>query len=183
MKLGYLKAVNQVELDLVGTEVGIAGDPRILVPEALYEAQATGYKIVPFRGGLEKIYLRMRITSFGDYLGEEIWAVFQTYDRYSPRSYFYKAWTVAKGRVPARKEKLKVGDLCGNIYSIKARTVTTDEDGNPHHPSMYYSLAKIVSLIQGSSEPEVKSDKLVPNTNYRLPTSPSLNKRKKKGFK
>ncbi|QQR81590.1 MAG: hypothetical protein IPJ69_05625 [Deltaproteobacteria bacterium] len=160
---------------------GTANAPRVRIPDANYEAQATGYKIVPYRGA-NKIYIQLRVTSTGEHIGKEIWTVYQEYKKYGPRSYFYKACAIALERVPFRGERLKPNSICGKIYLINTRTVKEDEDGFPHPEHCWYSLGKIIKLVQDTHNVSPLTGNPLPHTNYRLPTMPSLKQQIKRGF-
>ncbi len=162
------------------TEGGVAAAPRILIPETEYEAQATGFKIVPFHQH-KKIYLRLRIIA-GEHFGKEVWCVLQHYDKFSPRSYFYQAWVIAQQRLPRRGERLHPNHLCGHVFRIRSRTVATNERGDPIPELLRYSVAEIISLIQQTHNSSPGTDNPLPQTNYRLPTLPSLRNGKKRGF-
>lgn len=152
---------------------GRAGELRILLPEGIYDAQATRYKQCHYYTDT-RCYLRFQITSFGEHLGKIIWGTYSLYECYKPNMDFYKAWRVAKGRLPRRNEKMIPDHLCGHIYRIRVRTVIKDKDGDPIPPFAQYSVAKIIALVQPTNNP-------LPNTHYRLPTSPSSRARKKRG--
>lgn len=128
---------------------GVAKEPRVWVPDAIYEAQVIDFKERPFRNNDPRIYVNLEIITCGEHFGKIIGASFKKYRKYGPRSYLYKAWVIAMGRKPYKGESISPKALIGKIYKIKTRTVTMDEDGDPHPQEAQYSVAKILEKVCG----------------------------------
>ena len=74
MTIALLKPKIDVENDTEHSyDEGVATAPRVLIPDCEYEAQATGFKIVPFHK-LNKIYIRLSIIA-GEHSGKEVWHI------------------------------------------------------------------------------------------------------------
>ncbi len=130
------------------SEDPIAGEDRKLIPEGKYSAQCTEAK----RGWVgqrttkgtfsrtPKIVLRFRLVE-GAFQGEEILMyVNADYKPFPAGSKFYQCWVIAKGKKPARRDRMTLDVFKGHIFTVGVKTVKPKfEDGTEMPNSLWYS--------------------------------------------
>ncbi len=131
-----------------GEEDLIAGDDRKLIPEGKYTAQCVEAKrgLVGQRttkgtfSRTPKIVLKFRLIE-GPFQGEEILMYMNAdYRPFPAGSKFYQCWVIAKGRKPARRDRMTLDVFKDHIFVVGVRTVKSKfADGTEKPESLWYS--------------------------------------------
>jgi len=126
----------------------IAGEDRKLIPEGKYSAQCVEAKrgMVGQRttkgtfSRTPKIILKFRLLE-GQVQGEEILMYINAdYKPFPAGSKFYQSWVIAKGRKPARRDRMTLEVFKDRIFTVGVKTVKPKfEDGTEKPESLWYS--------------------------------------------
>jgi hypothetical protein len=126
----------------------IAGEDRKLIPEGRYSAQCVESKrgMVGQRTAkgtyamTPKIILKFKLIE-GQFLGEVILMYINgDYKPFPSGSKFYQCWVIAKGRKPARKDRMSLDVFKDHIFVVGVKTVKPKfNDGNEMPEALWYS--------------------------------------------
>jgi hypothetical protein len=126
----------------------IAGEDRKLIPEGKYSAQCIDVKreMVGQRTNkgtfarTPKIILKFKLLE-GQVQGEEIpMYINADYKPFPAGSKFYQCWVIAKGRKPARRDRLTLEVFKDHIFTVGVKTVKPKfEDGTEKPECLWYS--------------------------------------------
>jgi hypothetical protein len=126
----------------------VAGEDRKLIPEGRYSAQCVEAKMgmVGQRTAkgtyamTPKIILKFKLIQ-GPFQGEKILMyVNADYQPFPPGSKFYQCWVIAKGRKPARRDRMALDVFKGHIFTVGVTTVKPKfEDGTKRPEPFWYS--------------------------------------------
>jgi hypothetical protein len=126
----------------------IAGEDRKLIPEGKYTAQCIEAKkgMVGQRttkgtfARTPKIILKFRLIE-GQFLGEVILMYINAdYKPFPAGSKFYQCWVIAKGRKPARRDRMPLDVFKDHIFIVGVKTVKPKfEDGTEKPEPFWYS--------------------------------------------
>ena len=126
----------------------IAGEDRKLIPEGRYAAQCIEAK----KGMVgqsttkgtyvttPKIIFKFKLIQ-GEFQGEEILMYLNAaYKPFPAGSKFYQCWVIAKGRKPARRDRLALDVFKDHIFTVGVKTVKPKfEDGTEKPETFWYS--------------------------------------------
>lgn len=134
-------------------DVGAAGQSRALIPEGNYEAQviSVGRPKSSF-GRSRRWFVCFKIIQPGNFHGTDLTCVYTQYPCFSPSSKIYRDWSVVKGRLPRRGEKISPAAFLHGIFLVRVRTVRFDQKNQALPPINHYSIVdRIVEVIQTSN--------------------------------
>lgn len=126
----------------------IAGEDRELIPEAKYSAQCieakkemVGQKTA--QGTFTrtpKIILKFKLIEGQFQEKELLMYVNAAYKPFPAGSKFYQCWVIAKGRKPARRDRMTLDVFKGHIFTVGVKTVKPKfEDGTEKPEAFWYS--------------------------------------------
>ena len=100
-----------------------------------------------------KIILWFRICQLGtEYHGLELYLVCSKYKKFPPSSKFYKAWMIATGRKPERRDRINTKVFREKIFLANVRTVSSSYKGTAHPDNQRYSIIdELISIAAGSN--------------------------------
>jgi hypothetical protein len=132
----------------VSKEDLIAGEDRKLIPEGKYTAQCIEAKKVMVGqrttkgtyARTPKVILTFKLTE-GGFQGEKsLMYINANYRPFPAGSKFYQCWVIAKGRKPARRDRMSLDAFKDHIFIIGIKTVKPKfEDGTEKPEDFWYS--------------------------------------------
>lgn len=93
-----------------------------LIPEGIYEVGFIRAEKKWMWGGW-KIFLWFKILTFGDFCGVNLYRAFNLPERITDSSEYYRAWLIAVGRKPDRKDRMGTGVFRNKQFEVEVRTV------------------------------------------------------------
>ena len=127
--------------------------PPLIPPGDQYTARAARAQIRPSWGGGARLHIDFELHS-GDYDGKVIAFICTLPKRRArrwaegvvPSSRFYRAWVVAAGAPPRRRDRMGLDVFKNRLFRIRVRTVTKDRAGAALPIAAQYSI--VDSLLE-----------------------------------
>jgi len=133
--------------------LGLGADPPVLVRPGAYTARAVGAAIRPSWGGVQKLRVEFVLVD-GPYPGARLPFLCRLprrlkngrWGRVSPSSQFYRAWVVANGGPPRRRDRLAVDVFRHHLFRVQTRVVMKDQRQQPLADLAQYSV--VATLLE-----------------------------------
>ncbi len=124
----------------------IAGEDRKLIPEGRYAAHCIQAKreMVGQRttkgtyARTQKVILKFKLIE-GQFQGDEILMYLNgDYKPVPAGSKFYQCWVIAKGRKPARRDRLTLDVFKDHVFTVGVKTVKPKFDDGTERPEAFW---------------------------------------------
>jgi len=116
------KRLTRGRVATVENDAPVAGQSRPRIPPGEYDAICYKTETGKSWGGRTDIYIRFRIIG-GSQDGRELFmaCTYHAKRRLSPRHKYYQQWALAKGRPPAKGERLSQKIFSNKMYRVSVR--------------------------------------------------------------
>ncbi|PYM27938.1 MAG: hypothetical protein DMD80_13900 [Candidatus Rokuibacteriota bacterium] len=131
-------------------DVRLGYDAPPLVPAGNYDATATHAKVRPSYGGALRLHIDFTIQG-GDCDGKLVSFICTLPRRLdgrwrgvAPSSRFFRAWCVASGGPPRRRDRMGLDVFKHRLFRVRVRDVDRDRSGQPLPAAARYSIVDML---------------------------------------